>query len=123
VGDRCFGLVRDGSVLCFTWCSLSAIEYGPVRRRLEKNEAYFYGAWTPYASRGLSLAPYLRYQCYRKLDSEGITVLYSLSDYFNRPAVRFKRKMGARELQTGLNVVIWGGLRKHWILKRPQAAR
>ena len=47
-------------------------------------------------------------------------MLYSYTDYFNRPAVRFKEKIGARILFVGLYVELFGMVKKNWILSRKQ---
>jgi hypothetical protein len=56
------------------------------------------------AYRGRNLAPFLRYAVYEHLNRSGHTKLYSITEYFNTPAVKFKEKLGARQLKLGLCV-------------------
>ena len=56
-----------------------------------------YVHWKPY--RGKNLAPYLRYKSYEMLKEMGRDKLYSISEYFNSPAVKFKQKLNAKKLK------------------------
>jgi GNAT superfamily N-acetyltransferase len=107
-GKRCFAFRQGGRIVAASWCDIREISYEPCRRPLERDEAYLYGMQIPYAFRGQNLAPYLRARCIGLLRTEGRSVIYSYTDRFNRPAVRFKEKIGARLLFTGLYVKIFG---------------
>ena len=63
--------------------------------------------YTVPAHRGKRLAPYLRYQSYRRLAREGMTRLYSISDAFNTPSIRFKQRLGARFVKLGVSVTLF----------------
>jgi hypothetical protein len=62
--------------------------------------------WTPadIPYRGKGIAPYIRYLGYKELERLGRTRLYSISIYFNTPAVNFKKKLGAEFLELRLRV-------------------
>jgi hypothetical protein len=107
-GKRCFALSRDGRIVAVSWCDIREIGFEPCRRPLEPDEAYLYGMETLFAYRGRSLAPFLRMRCFDSLRAEGRRVIYSYSDRFNHPAVRFKEKIGATILFTGLYVKLFG---------------
>jgi hypothetical protein len=117
-GKRCFGLRHEGRIVAVSWCDVRDIGYEPCRRPLERDEAYLYGMETLYAHRGHNLAPYLRSLCHSTLHAEGRDVVYSYTDRFNRPAVRFKEKIGARPLFTGLYVKLPGLRGRNRILSR-----
>ena len=107
-GKRCFAVSHGGRIVAVSWCDVREIDYEPCRRPLSGDEAYLYGMETLFSHRGHSLAPYLRSLCHHALLAEGRKVVYSYTDRFNRPAVRFKAKIGARRLFTGLYVKVFG---------------
>lgn len=117
-GKRCFALRREGRIVAASWCDIGEISYDPCRRPLGRDEAYLYGMETLYAYRGHNLAPYLRSLCHDALRAEGRPIVYSYTDRFNRPAVRFKEKIGARLLFTGLYVKVFRFPGRNHILER-----
>ena len=105
-GKLCFGL-RDGSrLVAKTWCDLDEVhsEVGP--RKLNEGEAYLFTAYTDPEYRGRKLAPMLRSACCRELRRRRVSSFYSYSLYFNLPARRFKKKLGAveEELKVHINL-------------------
>ncbi|MBW1817992.1 MAG: hypothetical protein JRF65_11155 [Deltaproteobacteria bacterium] len=103
-GNLCFGAKRHGELAAFTWFGLDVLDAGRHRRPLEKDEAYLFDAYTLIPYRGKGIAPYIRYLGYEELEKLGRTRLYSISLYFNTPAVNFKKKLGAEFLELRLEV-------------------
>jgi hypothetical protein len=62
--------------------------------------------------RGKNLAPYLRYKSYEMLKQIGRDKLYSVSDYFNSPAVKFKKKLNTKKIKLILFIQLFNKL--HW---------
>ena len=116
-GQKCFALVCKSQIAAFMWCDLNELTFAPCKRMLKEHEAYLFDAHTLKAFRGQNLAPYLRYGCYKILTSMGRYVIYSYSDYFNRPAIRFKKKLNARFLHLGLSIAFRDRLKHRWIIK------
>lgn len=120
-GHLCFALKSENTIAAFSWCNQKNIHhYKAFSRPLNDREAYLYDAQTLYSFRGHNLAPYLRYNCYKALKSMGQDVLFSISDYFNRPAIRFKQKLNARFLAIGIDIEIAGLFKKSWVIKQLQ---
>ena len=118
-GHLCFALKSENTIAAFCWCNPKYIQHNKAfSRPLNNREAYLYDAQTLYSFRGQNLAPYLRYKCYKALKSMGRDVLFSHSDYFNRPSIRFKQKLNARFLAIGFDVEIAGLFTKSWVIKR-----
>lgn len=106
----------------YTWADLEEINDAVCRAPLAAGEAYLYDAFVAEAHRGRALAPYLRYCCYRYLMGQGRERFYSVSDYFNTPAIRFKLKLGAEVARIGLQIEPFGRGPWHWVLRRyPEA--
>jgi hypothetical protein len=67
--------------------------------------------------RGKNLAPYLRYKSYEILKELGRDKIYSASDSFNSPAIRFKEKLNAKKLKLILFVKIFNRIQWSFTLK------
>jgi GNAT superfamily N-acetyltransferase len=115
LGRRCFAFRRGDEIVAASWCDTKEIHFPPCRRALARNEAYLYHAEVSRRYRGHDLAGHLRAKSYAALRSSGCDLLYSYSDYFNRPAKRFKEKIGARVLVVGLHLGCFGLWEKNWV--------
>lgn len=94
-GNLCLGAKRDGHLVAFTWCNLTRCQSEGYSFPLNDDEAYLFDAYTTSDLRGQGLAPALRYRLYEELARMGRTKLYSITERFNAPALRFKLKLGA----------------------------
>lgn len=98
-GEKCIGLKHNGKIVALMWISCNEFCYGSTYRKLNENEAWLAAMHTLDSYRGKNLAPYLRYKSYEFLKDIGRDVLYSASEYFNTPAIKFKQKLNARKLK------------------------
>ena len=57
--------------------------------------------------RGKGIAPYLRYQCYKLLEKEGVNTFYSISEYFNFSAIKYQKKFNAKPLELCLSIKLF----------------
>jgi len=74
---------------------------------LSQNEAYLENMYTYEDYRGRSVAPYLRYQAYKLLKSEGKTRCLSITQYFNKSSQRFKVKLNAQHSELWLHIALF----------------
>ena len=108
-GRRCSGVRYRGALAAVSWIDLEVCGFpGHEIFRLAADEGYLFGTHIAEAHRGRGLAPYLRIRCYQVLAGLGRTRLYSVSDRFNTPALRFKQKLGAEIAGAGLHVELFG---------------
>jgi hypothetical protein len=114
----CFGLKVKGEMAAFMWCNLHRCHSRITRFPLKEDEAYLCSAVTFTAYRGKNLAPLLRYELYRYLNQIGRTNFYSITEYFNTPARKFKEKLGARQLRLGLHIRLFNRCDWNITLKR-----
>ncbi len=105
-GNLCLGAKREGRLVCFTWCNLTQCHSEAYPFLLNEDEAYLFDAYTAPDLRGQWLAPALRYRLYEELARMGRTKLYSISERFNAPALRFKLKLGAQILKSNWGIVL-----------------
>jgi hypothetical protein len=112
-GNKCFAVKIGGKIVGFTWCNFDTFNHRPQYEfKLKENEAYLFDAFILRAYRGLNLAPLMRLRCYQELEKMGRSVLYSVSYYFNTPAIRFKKKLYAQAVNLCLYIRL--GKRFHW---------
>lgn len=107
-GHLCVLTRYQGRVAGYTWADLHSLNDAACDFVLGPGEAYLFDAYVVPEFRGRGLAPYLRYACYEELRTLGYHTFYSVSDYFNTPAVRFKRKLGAQSVRLYLEVKLGG---------------
>ena len=106
-GKICLGAKYHGNVVAFSWCNLRECHYPGLRFSLWRDEAYSFDAYTLSHFRGMGIASYLRYQLYEKLGQRGRTRLYSITERYNKSAVRFKAKLHAKCIASGLSVELF----------------
>lgn len=116
-GHLCFGLRKEGNLVAYMWCDLREFDFAPYRHTLNKNEAYLYDARVTPDDRGKGLAPYFRKQVYIALKQYSKDTFFSFSDYYNKPAIRFKKKLGSQFLKLCLYVNLWNKFSKNWVLR------
>lgn len=114
----CLGLRIKGEIAACMWCNLHRCHSRIVAFPLKEDEAYLCSAVTLKAYRGKNLAPLLRYELYRYLNHIGRTNFYSITEYFNTPAQKFKEKLGARHLRLGLHIRLFNRCDWNITLKR-----
>lgn len=111
------GLKSNGQIAAFTCIDYADFTFRKKRFQLDGTEAYLHNMYTFQTFRGKNLAPYLRYHVYQKLASEGITGIYSVTDYLNKSSIKFKRKLGAQPLVLYGSFIFFKKLHKTFKLK------
>ena len=116
-GKKCYGAKYKGQIVAFTWVSLDESNYEWHKLQLKENEAYLFDMHTAKAFRGKNIAPYLRYQSYRVLKNMGRNKFYSISQFFNTPSKKFKKKLNAKFLGLHLTIRLFKKYKWNWKLK------
>jgi GNAT superfamily N-acetyltransferase len=120
-GHLCLGIRQEGEIVGFTWADLEAVRFEDYPLfRLQANEAYLFDAYTVEAARGSGLAPHMRYRLYEELAKLGRNRCYSITVLFNKPASRFKAKLGAQVLELNVLIEVFRRWRIHRTLRRYQ---
>lgn len=111
-------LVRDGDTVAgYTWADLEEINDSACDFTLQPGDAYLYDAYIAPEYRGRALAPFMRMRCYELLRDRGVRRFFSISDYFNTPAIRFKEKLDARRTRLYLQIQVAGRELGRWLLR------
>jgi len=117
-GKKCLGVKLDNQLAAYTWCDLEECNLEWRRFNLSANEAYLFDAYTLMDFRGKGIAPFIRYQLYKELSKLNRTKLYSISAYFNKQSINFKRKLNAQFVDLGIYVSLFKKMEFSYILKK-----
>ena len=110
-------LKHGDQVAGYAWADFDEVNDVDCNYVLQPGEVYLYDAFIAPDYRGHGLAPYLRFECYKRLRSAGKHTFYSISNYFNRPAIRFKQKLQAEIIRLYLQLKVGGHEVCHCVLK------
>lgn len=116
-GKKCFAMRRNDEIASFMWINLKECDFKPIDTPLNKDEAYLTDMYTMEPYRGKNLAPYLRYQSYVILNKMGRCKLYSVSEYYNTSAIKYKQKLNAKNLKLVLFIRIFNKLKWSFTIK------
>ncbi len=116
-GCLCFAVKHGQEVIAYTWCDLKRCNHNPLQFKLKKTEAYLFDMYTFKAYRGKNIAPYMRHQLYSHLNKMGRTDFFSVTNAFNNPSIRFKRKLGAYPSKLYLTIKLGKFINRNFLLK------
>jgi hypothetical protein len=115
---HCFALKQNGEVMAFMWANFNRCHYEYSPFGLQNDEAYLFNAYTYRKFRGMDLAPYLRFKTYQALTEMGRPRLYSLTEYFNTPALNFKKKLNARHIRLSVYIKVFSIFKQNITIKK-----
>ena len=95
-GWICMGIKYEDLIIAYMWCCLDECDDKLLNFKLRDDEAYLTYAYTLKAYRGKVVAPFLRVELYKYLETIGRRYFLSISECLNEPAIRFKKKLNAR---------------------------
>jgi ribosomal protein S18 acetylase RimI-like enzyme len=116
-GHLCIVLNHGTHIAGFTWADFDEVNDSACDYLLGSDEAYLYDAYIAPEHRGRGLAPYMRTESYRHLRQAGRHTFYSISDYFNTPAIRFKQKLNAEFARLYLQINVGSRELGQWCLR------
>ncbi len=117
-GQECVGLKFGNQIAAYMFIELNDFIFNNRTFKIKENEAYLLNMFTFETYRGKNLAPYLRYCCYRYLKNRNIMVKYSISNYFNKSAIKFKKKLNSKHIRLDVNIELFKRLQWHFTLKK-----
>jgi hypothetical protein len=116
-GKKCLVVRHQGSLAAFSWFDLESCHSSLYKFKLNEGEAYLFDAYTLKPFRGKDIACHLRFKLYQELEAMGRNNLYSITEYFNKPAVRFKKKLNSKPLILGIHIRLFKKWSRSWKIK------
>jgi hypothetical protein len=116
-GKICLGLKHNDEIASLMWINLNECSFSSINKPLKADEAYLTSMHTIESFRGNNLAPFLRYKSYEILKKMGRDKIYSVSEFFNSSAIRYKQKLNAKNLKLVLYIELFKRLKWSITLK------
>lgn len=116
-GQICMGLLHREKIVAYSWIELSKLKYRKLKLSFNDNESYLGGMYTVQNYRGKNLAAYLRFNIYQFLKEKDRSIIYSISDYYNKPAIKFKAKLNSKHTKLYLYISLFNKFSKIFTLK------
>ncbi|MGK0307809.1 MAG: hypothetical protein ACI8RP_000765 [Urechidicola sp.] len=111
-GEICVGLKNKGAIAAYMFIKQKPFIFRKRQFNLKLSESYLHSMYTFEAYRGKNMAPYLRYHSYKLLEKEGVTSYFSVSEYFNKSTIKFKKKLNSKPKKLYLSLVLF----KKWTM-------
>jgi hypothetical protein len=116
-GHQCIVIKSGERIAGYSWADFDEVNDAVCDYKLAPGEAYLYDGFIAPEFRGRSLAGYMRVECYRHLRHAGRHTFYSITDYFNSPAIRWKQKLNAEAMRLYLRIALGGWQIGQWVLR------
>ncbi len=116
-GHQCIVLKTGERIAGYSWADFDGVNDAACDYEIGPGEAYLYDAFIAPEFRGRGLAPYMRVECYRHLRHAGRHTFFSISDYFNSPAIKFKKKLNAEAIRLYLRIKLGDRQIGNWLLR------
>ncbi len=111
-GEICIGLKNKGKIAAYMFIKCKPFTFRKRLFDLKPTESYLHSMYTFEDFRGKNLAPYLRYHSYKLLKEKGVTTYLSVSEYFNKSTIKFKKKLNAKPVKLFLSLMLF----KKWTI-------
>ncbi|WP_337300157.1 hypothetical protein [Sediminicola sp. 1XM1-17] len=115
--DICLGLEKNREIAAYTCIGLNSFVFNHKKIEIKENEAYLFNMWTFHNFRGRNLAPFLRYKSYEMLNGMGRDTKYSITEYFNKSSIKFKKKLNSEHQRLYIYFELFGRIKKHYLIR------
>ena len=116
-GETCIGLKHEDEIVAFLFIRKESFYFRKRYFNLGENDSYLHSMYVFEKYRGKNIASYLRYQGFKLLEKENITNFYSISEYFNKSAIKYQRKSNSQPLILYLSLMFFKKRSMNFTLK------
>ena len=95
-GDTCIGFKHGTEIVAYSFIRRKSFNFRNRYFHLDEKDCYFHSTYVFEKYRGKNIAPYLRYKCLSVLEKEDFRCYHSISEYFNKSAIKFQKKLNAK---------------------------
>ena len=117
-GEVCIGLKHEDNIAAYMFIKRKPFYFRKKYIKLDSHEAYLHSMYTFENYRGKGVAPFLRYHSYQLMKSKGVTKFYSVSEYFNKSTIKFKKKLNSKHVALFLSIFWFKKWYMNFTLKR-----
>lgn len=116
-GETCLGLKQQNEIVAFLFIRKHSFYFRKRYFNIGENDSYLHSMYVFEKYRGKNIASYLRYQSFKLLEKENITNFYSISEYFNKSAIKYQRKSNSEPIKLYLSLIIFKKRNLNFTLK------
>ncbi|WP_179345208.1 GNAT family N-acetyltransferase [Winogradskyella ursingii] len=116
-GETCIGIKHNDEIVAYSFMRRQPFYFRKRYFHLGENDSYFHSTYVFENYRGKNIAPYLRYQRFNLLEKQGVLYHYSISEYFNKSAIKFQKKTNAQTVALYLSVILFNKWTMNFTLK------
>ncbi len=116
-GEACIGLKYRNYIVAYSFIRRKSFYLRKRYFHLGEEDSYFHSTYVFEKYRGKNIASYLRYKRLGLLENEGVLRQHSISEYFNKSAIRFQEKSNAKKVALYLSIVLFKKWTMNYTLK------
>ena len=116
-GETCIGLKHEEEIVAFLFIRKQSFQFRERHFNLGETDSYFHSMYVFEKYRGKNIASYLRYQGFKLLEKENITNFYSISEYFNKSAIKYQKKLNSQPEKLYLSLILFNQKNMNFTLK------
>lgn len=116
-GETCIGLKHQDEIVAFLFIRKHSFYFRKRYFSLGENDSYLHSMYVFEKYRGKNIASYLRYQGFNLLAKENISTSYSISEYFNKSAIKYQRKSNSQPIKLYLSLILFRKKTMNFTLK------
>lgn len=111
-GETCMGLKHLNEIVAYQFIRRQSFYFRKRYFNLGESDSYLHSVYVFEKYRGKNIASYLRYHSLNLLEKENIENYYSISEYFNKSAIRYQRKSNVKKVKLYLSLILF----KKWTM-------
>ncbi|NNE31856.1 MAG: hypothetical protein HKN40_05750 [Winogradskyella sp.] len=106
-GDICMGIKHNNEFVSYYMVKNKSFYFRKRFFPLNDNEIYIHSMYTFNKYRGKNISPYMIYERYKLFEKQGIVFHHSITEYFNKSALRIQKKLNSKTVALYLNIVLF----------------
>ena len=116
-GEICIGLKHEDDIVAFLFIRKDSFHFRERHFNIGNNDSYLHSMYVFEKYRGKNIASYLRHQGFKLLEQENITNFYSISEYFNKSAIKYQKKLNSQPEKLYLSLTLFNQKNMNFTLK------
>lgn len=117
-GEICLGLKHNAEIVAYSFIRRQSFYFRKRFFQLGEKDIYIHSTYVFDKFRGKNIAPYLKYQRFGRFEKEGVLNHHSITEYFNKSALRLQKKSNAKAEALYLSIILFKRWTMNFTLKK-----
>lgn len=117
-GELCMGLKHFDEIVAYSFIRRKSFYFRKRFFSLGENDIYIHSTYVYDKYRGKNIAPYLKHQRFDLFEEKGVIYHHSITEYFNRSAIRMQKKSNAKATALYLSIILFKIWTMNFTLKK-----